>query len=255
MTEETATLLKTLAQRYETRDFIDGDPSWYMHQMHDDANREAMAFLASCFSYGSRKQFMSKLDLILSWAQHDICNWIASGAYEHHFAIDDNSSFYRLNSHGSVRVFLDSYRLLMDHYGSLGAYVRQHACDGISAIGAITAYFDKHGSGGLVPKNTQSACKRICMFLRWMVRHSSPVDLGLWSAFVDRRTLIMPLDTHVLSQSVALGLLSCSSASMAAACRLTASMREVFPDDPLLGDFALFGYGIANKYNNYNVLI
>ena len=77
-----------------------------------------------------------------------------------------------------------------------------------------------------------------------MVRSGSPVDLGLWSDTIDRRTLVMPLDTHVIHQAVRLGLLSGTSASMSVARRLTASFAEVFPDDPLRGDFALFGYGV-----------
>jgi uncharacterized protein (TIGR02757 family) len=79
-----------------------------------------------------------------------------------------------------------------------------------------------------------------------MVRDNSPVDLGLWADFIDRKTLIIPLDTHVLSQSVRLGLLNSKTASMATARRLTAALSTVFPDDPLRGDFALFGYGVNN---------
>ena len=82
------------------------------------------------------------------------------------------------------------------------------------------------------------------MFLRWMVRSGSPVDLGLWADYIDRRTLIMPLDTHVVGEAIKLGLLSSRCASMSAARRLTDALAEVFPDDPLRGDFALFGYGV-----------
>ena len=87
------------------------------------------------------------------------------------------------------------------------------------------------------------------MFLRWMSRTESPVDLGLWKDFIDRRTLIMPMDVHVMRQSNALGLLKAASASMTTARRLTDAMLEVFPEDPLKGDFALFGLGIdeANR--------
>ena len=77
-----------------------------------------------------------------------------------------------------------------------------------------------------------------------MVRSNSPVDIGLWADFIDRRTLIMPLDTHVLHQSVHLGLLNSQTATMTSAQRLTAKLAEIFPDDPLKGDFALFGYGV-----------
>ena len=82
------------------------------------------------------------------------------------------------------------------------------------------------------------------MFLRWMVRDNSPVDLGLWSDFIDKRTLIIPLDTHVLQEANTLGLLNGKTASMTVAKKLTAKLSLIFPDDPLKGDFALFGYGV-----------
>ncbi|MBP5195925.1 MAG: DUF2400 family protein, partial [Bacteroidaceae bacterium] len=75
---------------------------------------------------------------------------------------------------------------------------------------------------------------------------------GLWAGFIDRRTLIMPMDTHVLQQSVRLGLLSSKTASMSTACRLTASLADIFPEDPLKGDFALFGYGV-NQQKGFSV--
>ena len=87
-------------------------------------------------------------------------------------------------------------------------------------------------------------CKRVCMFLRWMVRSGSPVDLGLWADIIDRRTLIMPLDTHVVQEATRLWLLASRTASMSTAKKLTAAMLEVFPDDPLRADFALFGLGV-----------
>ena len=84
------------------------------------------------------------------------------------------------------------------------------------------------------------------MFLRWMVRKESPVDLGLWNDIIDQRTLIMPLDTHVIQEANRLGLIKTKSTSMKVACELTEKLRKIFPEDPLKGDFALFGYGINN---------
>ena len=82
------------------------------------------------------------------------------------------------------------------------------------------------------------------MFLRWMVRDDSPVDLGLWKDIIDKRTLIIPMDTHVMQEANRLGLISCKTASMSSAIKLTNKLREIFPDDPLKGDFALFGVGV-----------
>ena len=85
------------------------------------------------------------------------------------------------------------------------------------------------------------------MFMRWMVRDGSPVDLGLWSDFIDKRTLIMPMDTHVLSEACKMGLLHSRNASMSAALKLTSVLADIFPDDPLKGDFALFGVGVSGS--------
>ena len=82
------------------------------------------------------------------------------------------------------------------------------------------------------------------MFLRWMIRRDSPVDLGLWK-WADPASLIIPLDTHVMQEAVGLGLLpQGAAASRKTAELLTAAMQEVFPGDPCRGDFALFGLGV-----------
>ena len=143
--------------------------------------------------------------------------------------------------------FLKAFQELLQDYGSLGKYVRQNATDGFMAVEAICNYFARKGVSVVVPKNTQSACTRVCMFLRWMVRDNSPVDLGLWSDFIDKKTLIIPLDTHVLQQSQKMGLIKSKTASMTTARRLTAALSKIFPNDPLRGDFALFGEGVRRS--------
>ena len=82
------------------------------------------------------------------------------------------------------------------------------------------------------------------MFLRWMVRRNSPVDLGLWTWF-NPADLLIPLDVHVMQQAVNLGLLpENSTASRKTAILLTKELSQVFPNDPCRADFALFGLGI-----------
>lgn len=81
--------------------------------------------------------------------------------------------------------------------------------------------------------------------MRWMVRDASPVDLGLWNDIIDKRTLIIPMDTHVIRVATKLGLITSKSSSMSAAIKLTNVLKKVFPTDPLKADFALFGAGIS----------
>lgn len=111
-------------------------------------------------------------------------------------------------------------------------------------VQALSAYFN--GINGIPDHDKGSACKRLCMFLRWMVRTGSPVDMGIWRK-VSPDSLIMPLDTHVHRMALELGLTSRKQADMRTAVEITNAMREVFPNDPARGDFALFGYGVEHK--------
>ena len=88
--------------------------------------------------------------------------------------------------------------------------------------------------------------KKISMMRRWMVRDDGKVDLGLWKNS-DKRDLILPLDVHVYAQAVELGLTSRRQKDIVTAQEITDAFREIFPDDPCLGDFALFGYGVTNN--------
>ena len=88
--------------------------------------------------------------------------------------------------------------------------------------------------------------KKINMMRRWMVRDDGKVDLGLWKNS-DKRKLILPLDVHVYAQATALGLTGRRQKDIVTAQEITDAFREIFPQDPCLGDFALFGYGVTQK--------
>lgn len=87
--------------------------------------------------------------------------------------------------------------------------------------------------------------KKINMMRRWMVRDDGKVDLGLWK-HTDKASLVIPLDVHVYDQARALGLTRRSQKNLGTALEITDAFREIFPDDPVKGDFALFGYGITH---------
>ena len=244
---KTRNLLKRRAEKYERFSFTENDPSQFMHLVKGHENQEATAFVASSLSYGSRSQFLPKIKFLLDEAQGDMAGWISGGGFEGAFTPNDRRSFYRFFTYGTMNGFFRAYKTAMDEYGSLGNLVAQRADgDAGKAVEVICNHFKSHGSSGIIPADATSACKRICMFLRWMTRDNSPVDLGLWSRFIDRKTLIIPLDTHVLKQASELGLAKITSPTMNAAKKLTAVLAEVFPDDPVRGDFALFGFGVEN---------
>ncbi len=88
--------------------------------------------------------------------------------------------------------------------------------------------------------------KKISMMRRWLVRDDGKVDLGVWKRS-SKADLILPLDVHVYTQAVELGLTSRRPKDIVTAREITDAFREIWPDDPCLGDFALFGYGVTHK--------
>lgn len=83
--------------------------------------------------------------------------------------------------------------------------------------------------------------KKIHMLRRWMVRDDGKVDLGIWKN-ISPKDLIIPLDVHVFNSAVKLGITTRKSPDYKAAMEITNYLLEVFPDDPVVGDFALFSY-------------
>lgn len=88
--------------------------------------------------------------------------------------------------------------------------------------------------------------KKISMMRRWLTRDDGKVDLGVWSES-DKKSLILPLDVHVYDQATSLGLTSRKQKDIVTAREITDAFREIWPEDPCLGDFALFGYGVTHK--------
>ncbi len=236
MDEELKRHLISLADKYETESFIQDDPSQFMHRFTHPSQQERVAFIAAALSYGSRRQFIPKIDLLLSNLSQGI------------LPPDDDDCFYRLHTNRMVRRFLIVTDNIYKEYGTMLEWMTKNDIHtGIDAVKLITSYYDTHEASDLIPKNATSSCKRVCMFLRWMVRNNSPVDLGIWSAQIDKSTLIMPLDTHVLQESRQLGILNTKTGTMSTAIRLTEKMKAIFPNDPTRADFALFGLGVDDK--------
>jgi len=88
--------------------------------------------------------------------------------------------------------------------------------------------------------------KKISMMRRWLVRDDGKVDLGVWRK-TDKSSLIVPLDVHVYSQASELGLTGRRQKDIVTAQEITDAFREIWPEDPCIGDFALFGYGVNNQ--------
>lgn len=93
-----------------------------------------------------------------------------------------------------------------------------------------------------------SACKRLNMYLRWMVRHDSAgVDFGIWEK-IKPSQLVCPLDVHVARVAERLGLLDNMKSNWSNAILLTEKLKALNPRDPAIYDYALFGLGMAERF-------
>ena len=107
---------------------------------------------------------------------------------------------------------------------------------------------EKHCRKHIATPAKKSACKRLNMYLRWMVRsNSTGVDFGLWKN-ISPAQLICPLDVHVSRVAKKLGLLTRTQNDWQAAIELTQQLKQFDANDPVKYDFALFGLGVMEKY-------
>jgi uncharacterized protein (TIGR02757 family) len=122
---------------------------------------------------------------------------------------------------------------------------------------ALNGFYNYFFSLEHVPKRTmkhiaspakKSSCKRLNMFLRWMVRKDSKgVDLGIWDN-ISPKQLVCPIDLHVARVAKRFNLLTRKQTDWAAALELTSSLKQLDPKDPVKYDFALFGLGVVEKF-------
>jgi uncharacterized protein (TIGR02757 family) len=242
--------LDALVVRYEQPRFIADDPIAIPHGFDDARDREVIGLYAALLAWGRRATIMSKLA--------ELCERMRMRPYA--FVRDfDEGDAARLDGF-KHRTFqpADAFHLtralsaLLREHGTLEAAFARHlppdadhvgpAIQGFSesvmtAVPGIPRRLQKH----LARPATGSACKRLSMYLRWMVR-PGPVDFGLWTRIAPRQ-LVLPLDVHTGRQARALGLLSRKQDDWRAALDLTERCRAFDPGDPCRYDFALFGSG------------
>lgn len=272
-----AALLRSLADKYETTSFMDADPSRFLRRYSKPRDQELAAFVVSQLSFGQREQFIAKLDAMFAaadgWALSSgnggkpktrgasFADWLTSGGYKKFFP-KSQKKFYRFFSYADMAALCGRLAQIVEERGSLGAAVRARygladASDIAtvpSELRLVSALISLFPGVKCVSQNPKGACKKLHMFLRWMVRRGSPVDLGLWD-WADPADLLIPLDTHVLQESARLGLIAPNAtASAKIAIELTKKMAQVFPGDPVRADFALFGLGVDQNLGQNDTL-
>lgn len=251
-------LLDEQAQQYNRPAFIINDPISIPHQFSRLQDREIMGFWTAMLSWGQRTTIIQKSQLLIQLMDGAPYDFIRSSREED---LKRFSGFvHRTFNYTDTLYFLHFFRKWYAEHESLeDAFL----CKGYAELPHVekmlTHFHEVFFNDPYAPARTRkhvptpaskSACKRLNMFLRWMVRSdNSGVDLGVWKQ-IQPHQLVCPLDVHVERVARKLGLLERKQADWLAALELTDNLRTFDPKDPVRYDFALFGMGLSEKQLN-----
>ena len=232
MDESTKRQLQLWAEEYQTADFIPEDPVQFPHRYSVKQDIETSGLLTALISFGNRTQILKKAYELMQLMGDSPFKYISSNKWQEDFPIDRNDSFYRMISYSAMNGYFAKLHEVYRTSDSLERYL----LDNFSGI-------PMERMCSFLGVSSKSPQKKINMFLRWMIRKDSSVDFGIWTGFKESE-LIVPLDTHVCRVAYRLGLTAKQTFSLSNAQAITKSLSEVFPGDPVKGDFALFGAGV-----------
>lgn len=240
------------ADQYNTPAFIENDPISIPHSFGKKQDIEIMGFFAAIFAWGQRRTIINKCkeladrmdkspyDFIMNHKEQDLKSLLGFK----HRTFNDTDLLYSIH-------FIKKHYCTYDSLEN--AFFPQDNMDVETGLNYFQEYFFNDPDA---PRRTlkhvpsparKSACKRLNMFLRWMVRKDDKgVDFGIWTK-IRPKDLICPLDLHVERTARILNLIDRDKPDWKAALELTINLRELDNNDPVKYDFALFGISIEEK--------
>lgn len=242
-------LLDQKTEEYNTLRFIESDPILIPHSFQLKEDIEISAFLTATIAWGQRPTIIKNATRLMQLMDGAPLDFILNHRPKDRLRFE--GFVHRTFNYDDLVFFLSSLQHIYSDLGGLetvfSAEQGEENCK--SAIARFRQYFfetehlprtQKHVSNPL--KN--SSCKRLNMFLRWMVRSDNDgVDFGLWNT-IDMSQLSCPLDVHSGNVARKLGLLKRKQNDWKAVEELDSALRKFDPMDPVKYDFALFGMGV-----------
>ena len=246
-------LLEELYAEYNRREYVSPDPLEFLYRYDDRADREVVGLIASSLAYGRVASILASVRRILSALGKHPADTLA-GSDEKKLFESVRGFKHRFNGDAEMAKFLAGIGTVLREYGSLENMFCAPAAaggDGWSIRGLMNDFaasilrYSGLGTSSLLPLASKgSACKRLALYIRWMVR-SDDVDPGGWS-MIAPCDIIVPLDTHMFKIASGLGFVKRPSADGAAASEATEGFRALCPEDPVKYDFALTRFGIRS---------
>lgn len=253
MPKITKEVIESIYRRYHHPRYLGLDPLVCVRRFGDAASREIVGLFASALARGRVEIIVHNINLIIDDVMGgDPVSFAMGTSYaEKRRALAGFK--HRFNDGDDVAALLEAVKVLVGRYGALGECFRGCvARSGGQMKAALTFFTDelkgvlKGNAMSLIPSPANgSACKRMALYLRWMVRKDDGIDLGVWKG-IPASILLIPVDTHVAQIARHYGLTSRSAADWKMSEEITAALRKFDPKDPVRFDFALCHAGMVN---------
>lgn len=237
--------LERLYRMYNKRSFVHPDPLECIYRYRAVADREIAGLVASSLAYGRVEQILKSVAAALKPLGNNPSKTLMNEDFGRLAELYRNFK-HRFTTGADLLSMLKGCRRLIADYGTIGKAVQTFiGSDDITVLPALSRFseeLDCHSSFLVPSPSDGSACKRMNLFFRWMVRKDE-VDPGGWSC-IPRRLLVVPVDTHMAAIAREFGISSRKTADIGMAAEITAFFRRIEPDDPVKYDFVLTRFGI-----------
>ena len=247
--------LNKKVDQYNQPFFIEEDPLSIPHLFSRKQDIEIAGFFAAIFSWGNRatiilktKELMERMDM----APYEFClirdrrRLRRLKGFKHRTFTEDDLFYFVEFFHHHYKTS-DSLETAFSKWMGFEEENIENALDGFKKYFFSLEHLKRTENHISSPRQI-STCKRLKMFLRWMVRKdNNGVDLGIWKK-ISPAQLICPVDVHVSRVARRMGLLKRKQTDWLAAVELTQNLRKLDKKDPIKYDFALFGMGAFEKF-------
>lgn len=248
--EELRDLLERLHDKYNRAEFVENDPISIPHLFSGREDIEISGLLAATIAWGNRKAIVKSARRMVEYMDSAPYDFTMNASEAE---LDRLGTYVHRTFNGSdFRSFVVAMRRMYAEEGGIGGFFeRRYAATGDMRVvlsefrrAFFAAPHDPHCCKHISSIDKGAACKRLNMYLRWLVRRDDRgADFGLWES-IPMSALYLPLDVHSGNMGRALGLLTRKQSDWKAVEQITATLREFDPNDPVRFDFSLFGAGI-----------
>ena len=255
--------LDALYRNYD-RAYLATDPLMFLHRYEEPADIEVVGLITAALAYGHVTMIQRNIQRILDIMGKHPARYVRR--FEAKKQARDFAGFsHRFNRGNDVALLLHYMKQMIESAGSIGEYFRMgYEADALNIREGLLSFVERVLAldcaplypRGKLPNDARvrfflpspagtSACKRLNLYLRWMVRNDG-LDFGLWD-YVAPSQLVIPLDTHIARIAGHIGLTTRKTAGWSMAVEITENLKKLDPTDPIKYDFALCRLGILDK--------